>query len=179
MGIGPGIAGRFIGESRRAIAHNRCLYASALTMVRMTNKHFLFQTPDERLASLNDWAARDYPNAKLVDGLAGDAEAQARKRAETLGLPPDSEARQAELDRARSALYRSRSTRTPARRLESGSCQPCRRCLRGWSGSFPGANPSFSRRSTTTVPVRKSSRTRPDPRATDGRWPASALSQRM
>lgn len=73
----------------------------------MTNKHFLFQTPDERLASLNDWAARDYANVELVDGLAGDAEFQARKRAETLGLPADSEATRAELDRARSALYRS------------------------------------------------------------------------
>lgn len=73
----------------------------------MTDKFFLFQTPNERLASLNDWAARDYANVKLVDALAGDAEAQARKRAETLGLPPDSEATQAELDRARSALYRS------------------------------------------------------------------------
>ena len=73
----------------------------------MTKTFFLFQTPDERLASLNDWAARDYTNVKLVDALAGDADAQARKRAETLGLPPDSEATQAELDRARSALYRS------------------------------------------------------------------------
>src|SRR5258708_40310553 len=76
-------------------------------MARMSNKFFLFQTPDERLAALNDWAARDYTNFKLVDALAGDAEAQARKRAETLGLPPDSEETQADLDRARSALYRS------------------------------------------------------------------------
>jgi hypothetical protein len=61
-------------------------------MARMTSKHFLFQTPDERLANLNAWAARDYSNFKLVDGLADDAEAQARKRTQTLGLPRDSEA---------------------------------------------------------------------------------------
>jgi hypothetical protein len=45
---------------------------------------------------------------------------------------------------------------------------PRGRCRRGWSGSFRGSNPSFSRRSTTTVPVRRSGRTRPDLRATDG-----------
>ena len=73
----------------------------------MSNNFFLFQTPDERLAALNDWAARDYTNFKLVDALAGDTETQARKRAETLGLPADSEETQAELDRAPSALYRS------------------------------------------------------------------------
>jgi hypothetical protein len=56
-------------------------------MARMTNTFFLFQTPDERLAAFNSWGARDHADFKLVDGLASDAEAQARKRAETLGLP--------------------------------------------------------------------------------------------
>jgi hypothetical protein len=68
---------------------------------------YLFQTPDERLAHLNDWAARDYANFKLVDMLAGDTQSHARKRAEALGLAADSAATQAELDHARSALYRS------------------------------------------------------------------------
>jgi hypothetical protein len=68
---------------------------------------FLFQTPDERLADLNNWAARDHANLKLVDRLAESAQAQARKRAEALGFALDSAAAQAELDRARSTLYRS------------------------------------------------------------------------
>jgi hypothetical protein len=65
------------------------------------------QTATERLNQLNQQAAVDYGNPDAIGAYDRASESAARERARTLNYGPDSDEAQAEVDAARSAVWRS------------------------------------------------------------------------